>query len=164
MWQVIIWTNADFIHWHIYAALGGDELKRLILLYGYDYRWNIFTYIIQLLLFVMHTESNSGACCCGEMTAMCFYCLPYPIYRSRLNDQMASSRAWSRGWSWSLLEICKQPKRAPSTIPADQLRYQHQRSLDECSECTQSPHCGPLWHAVEGGSRWWRHQMETFSA
>ena len=25
-WQAIIWTNADPIHWHIYAALGGDEL------------------------------------------------------------------------------------------------------------------------------------------
>ena len=26
MWQAIIWTNADLIHWHIYAALGGIEL------------------------------------------------------------------------------------------------------------------------------------------
>ena len=25
-WQAIIWTNADPIHWRIYAALGGDEL------------------------------------------------------------------------------------------------------------------------------------------
>ena len=24
--QDIIWTNADLIHWRIYAALGGDEL------------------------------------------------------------------------------------------------------------------------------------------
>ena len=24
--QAIIWTNADPVHWHIYAALGGDEL------------------------------------------------------------------------------------------------------------------------------------------
>ena len=24
--QAIIWTNAGMIHWHIYAALGGDEL------------------------------------------------------------------------------------------------------------------------------------------
>ena len=24
--QAIIWTNADPIHWRIYAALGGDEL------------------------------------------------------------------------------------------------------------------------------------------
>ena len=24
--QAIIWTNADLIHWRIYAALGGDEL------------------------------------------------------------------------------------------------------------------------------------------
>ena len=24
--QYIIWTNADLIHWRIYAALGGDEL------------------------------------------------------------------------------------------------------------------------------------------
>ena len=28
--QAIIWTNADPIHWHIYAALGGDELKKII--------------------------------------------------------------------------------------------------------------------------------------
>ena len=26
--QAIIWTNADPIHWHIYAALGGDELRK----------------------------------------------------------------------------------------------------------------------------------------
>ena len=25
--QAIMWTNADPIHWHIYAALGGDELS-----------------------------------------------------------------------------------------------------------------------------------------
>ena len=24
--QAIIWTNADPVHWRIYAALGGDEL------------------------------------------------------------------------------------------------------------------------------------------
>ena len=32
--QAIIWTNADLIHWHIYAALGWDEL---ICYHGY---WN----------------------------------------------------------------------------------------------------------------------------
>ena len=26
-WQAIIWSNADLVHWHIYATLGGDELK-----------------------------------------------------------------------------------------------------------------------------------------
>ena len=25
--QAIIWTNAELIHWHIYAALGGHELR-----------------------------------------------------------------------------------------------------------------------------------------
>ena len=25
-WQAIIWTNADPIHWHIFVALGGDEV------------------------------------------------------------------------------------------------------------------------------------------
>ena len=25
--QVIIWTNADPIHWRVYAAPGGDEFK-----------------------------------------------------------------------------------------------------------------------------------------
>ena len=24
-WQAITWTNADLVHWRIYAALGGDE-------------------------------------------------------------------------------------------------------------------------------------------
>ena len=28
--QAIIWINADPIHWHIYAALGGDELRRIM--------------------------------------------------------------------------------------------------------------------------------------
>ena len=27
-WQAIIWTNADPIHWRIYAAPGADELIR----------------------------------------------------------------------------------------------------------------------------------------
>ena len=27
--QAIIWTNADPIHWRIYAALGGDELNEM---------------------------------------------------------------------------------------------------------------------------------------
>ena len=27
--QAIIWTNADPIHWRIYAALGGDELIKV---------------------------------------------------------------------------------------------------------------------------------------
>ena len=27
MQLAIIWTNADPIHWRIYAALGGDELS-----------------------------------------------------------------------------------------------------------------------------------------
>ena len=26
MRQAIIWTNADPIHWRLYAALGGDQL------------------------------------------------------------------------------------------------------------------------------------------
>ena len=30
MQQAIIWTNADPIHWRIYAALGGGELKDAI--------------------------------------------------------------------------------------------------------------------------------------
>ena len=30
MRQGIAWTNADPVHWHIYVALGGDELGREI--------------------------------------------------------------------------------------------------------------------------------------
>ena len=26
--QAIIWTNADLVHWCIYAVLGGDELNQ----------------------------------------------------------------------------------------------------------------------------------------
>ena len=29
-WQAIIWTNVDPIHWRIYAALGGDEYRRIV--------------------------------------------------------------------------------------------------------------------------------------
>ena len=29
--QAIIWTNAELIHWRIYAALGGDELMFSVL-------------------------------------------------------------------------------------------------------------------------------------
>ena len=29
--QAIIWSNADPIHWHIYAALGGDEFTQVLL-------------------------------------------------------------------------------------------------------------------------------------
>ena len=28
--QAIIWTNAHLIHWHIYAALWGDKLMKLV--------------------------------------------------------------------------------------------------------------------------------------
>ena len=30
LWQAIIWTNADPIHWSIYAALEGDQLMHNI--------------------------------------------------------------------------------------------------------------------------------------
>ena len=30
-WQAIIWSNADMIHWRIYAALGGVELNLYVL-------------------------------------------------------------------------------------------------------------------------------------
>ena len=29
--QAIIWPDTDLIHWHIYAAPGGDQLKKLML-------------------------------------------------------------------------------------------------------------------------------------
>ena len=32
MGEAIIWTNADPIHWHIYAALGVDKLTHAFLL------------------------------------------------------------------------------------------------------------------------------------
>ena len=46
-WQDIIWTNAYSVHWHIYAALGGDELT-LIQAWMSDYIyhrvWDEITY------------------------------------------------------------------------------------------------------------------------
>ena len=46
--QAIIWTNADTIHWCLYAALGGDELNlfkgEMWCSHGseYDGRWLVF--------------------------------------------------------------------------------------------------------------------------
>ena len=34
-WQTIIWANADLSHWHIYVALGGDELKEFIIWWNF---------------------------------------------------------------------------------------------------------------------------------
>ena len=35
-WQAIIWTNADPIHWSIYAAIGGDELTLILPMQGLE--------------------------------------------------------------------------------------------------------------------------------
>ena len=43
-WQSIIWTNANKIHWHIYVALGGDELT-------YS-RLNFFLEYVKPLLYI----------------------------------------------------------------------------------------------------------------
>ena len=40
--QAIIWTNADPIHWRIYAPLGGDELTGKL----YNYQINIMSFIV----------------------------------------------------------------------------------------------------------------------
>ena len=40
MHQAIIWTNADPIHWRIYAALGGDELIYAVQYVGFNSRIN----------------------------------------------------------------------------------------------------------------------------
>ena len=37
-WQAIIWTNADPFHWHIYVALGEDELSSV-----YQFNFSIGT-------------------------------------------------------------------------------------------------------------------------
>ena len=34
--QAITWTNADPVRWRIYAALGGDELRRRVFVYSWN--------------------------------------------------------------------------------------------------------------------------------
>ena len=47
--QAISWTNADLIHWRIYASLGGDELKHVsylhTILFWIILLWLYFTWI-----------------------------------------------------------------------------------------------------------------------
>ena len=43
--QAIIWTNAEPVHWCIYASLGGDELKRISIEY---IPWNMCTTCVLL--------------------------------------------------------------------------------------------------------------------
>ena len=35
MRQAVIWTNADPVHWRIYAALGGEELSNIAFFYAH---------------------------------------------------------------------------------------------------------------------------------
>ena len=49
--QAIIWTNADPIHWRIYAALGGDELK--------NNSMNVLSIMKQQLLEFPHINAKS---------------------------------------------------------------------------------------------------------
>ena len=44
---VVVWTNADLIHWCIYAALGGDEstgIRAGISNHIHSFLWDIFTH------------------------------------------------------------------------------------------------------------------------
>ena len=44
--QAIIWTNADPVHWRIYAALGGDELTTILVAsHNYLTHWGRVTQI-----------------------------------------------------------------------------------------------------------------------
>ena len=68
--QAIIWTNANPIHWRIYAALGGDELTHLFLavyIYIYIvgsymilfvYRRHVFTHDMYFIKFYTHDLLN----------------------------------------------------------------------------------------------------------
>ena len=51
--------------------------------------------------------------------------IPYPIHPSRLNGRTASIQAWSKGWSWSLHGICKQPTGLSSWKPELQIKCWH---------------------------------------
>ena len=44
--QAITWTNADPVHWHIYAALGGDELT--------PWKISCYSYLVELHWKNMH--------------------------------------------------------------------------------------------------------------
>ena len=89
MRQAIIWTNADPIHWHIYEALGGDELMGTAT--------SIATVIGQKTAappcggFINYKP----LCVCRELqTTMCFRyhfsikMLPYPYRNVRYKDKM----------------------------------------------------------------------------
>ena len=56
--QAIIWTNADPIHWRIYAALGGDELKATETVYIQVY---IFI-LLSTVYFNLLTRSDTYMC------------------------------------------------------------------------------------------------------
>ena len=79
--QAIIWTNADPIHWRIYAALRGDELTANLVfktsIYGMHLWlrgrdrltsvWNVFFSVPKFTLcFVAHKQSNT-------FTVVCYY-------------------------------------------------------------------------------------------
>ena len=56
--QAIIWTNADPIHWRIYAALGGDELKATETVYI-----QVYTFILlSPVYFNSLTQSDTFMC------------------------------------------------------------------------------------------------------
>ena len=52
-YSAIIWANVDEIHWRVYAALGGDELKACMLSIK-TYWYNTWYNTIQSLSFIWH--------------------------------------------------------------------------------------------------------------
>ena len=50
--QAIIWTNADLIHWRIYAALGGELIKRA--------RLSLIIMMMMMMMMVMNNDDDNG--------------------------------------------------------------------------------------------------------
>ena len=81
--QVIIWTNADPIHWRIYAALGGDELI------GYPYSPSSSHRRLQLCIDWQRSSWRSWRCWKPSQTCSCHNC------SWRDHNQECNHQAWT---------------------------------------------------------------------
>ena len=81
--QAIIWTSADPIHWHIYAALGGDELT--VLSYQHQAQWWLYN-----VVYIFYKNSSP----IGDMES--------PIFNQMTSFEMADELLGVRTSHWVL--------------------------------------------------------------